>query len=222
VFFDFRFSSTTLGLMICCLVFPFLPFLHVPLFNGATVTAVETVQVFLLLTFAFFTWFYVRPLQLDTQQKYFWIWAVLWWVLLFGRSTSWGRDYFPEVPKVYFRALSVLFIAPVVFLLFTKALRSEIVRQFKQLKLAFWPLMLLVIGLFVSDGVEHHRPYAALFLHDASYQDFIEEMYEFPLIIGLFLVSFTVLKVNFPHRNLKKLDSVEAVVNSDVLHTHKG
>ncbi|MDI4751548.1 hypothetical protein MJL81_28125, partial [Salmonella enterica subsp. enterica serovar Anatum] len=43
--------------------------------------------------------------------KQFWLWAVVWWVVLLGRSTSWGRDYFPDEPRMLFRTISVILIA---------------------------------------------------------------------------------------------------------------
>lgn len=192
--FNFRLSSAVLLLMLCCFLFPLLSTLHVPLLGGLTVTIIESVQAFMLLFFAVFTYLYTKPLHLPPKQKMFWLWAVCWWLLLFGRSTSWGRDYFPELPKVYFRGISVVMIAPVVFMLFSKNLRQAIVDQFKQLQLLFWPLCLVIVGLLASDAVEHHRAYAWLFLWDVHYQDLIEEMYEFPLILGLFALAYGVMQ----------------------------
>ena len=83
--------------------------------------------------------------------------------MLFGRSTSWGRDYFPEVPKIYFRGISVLVIAPVVFMLFLAPLRQEIAYKFKHVSLPIWALILAFIGLLMSDGIEHNRFYSFYF-----------------------------------------------------------
>ncbi|MCP0723168.1 hypothetical protein KU617_23195, partial [Salmonella enterica subsp. enterica serovar Montevideo] len=41
--------------------------------------------------------------------KQFWLWAVVWWLVLLGRSTSWGRDYFPDEPRILFRMIIRLF-----------------------------------------------------------------------------------------------------------------
>ena len=124
--FDFQLPVSILVMMICCLIFPFLPSLHLPLLGGMTVTAVESIQALMLFGFAVFSFFYIRPFELSKGQKQFWLWSVAWWIMLFGRSTSWGRDYFPEVSKIYFRGISVLVIAPVVFMLFLAPLRQEI------------------------------------------------------------------------------------------------
>lgn len=191
--FDFQLPVSALVLMICCLLFPFLQSISFPLFDGMTVTAVESVQALLLLFFGVFSFFYLRPLEMEDGKKQFWLWAVAWWILLFGRSISWGRDYFPDVPKPYFRMISIFLIIPVVFMLFSPHLRHEIAHKLKTMSLPVWALILVLFGLFVSDTVEHSRVLSFVFLHDVSYKDLIEEVYEFPLIIGLFLLSYPMM-----------------------------
>lgn len=181
-------------MMICCLIFPFLPSLHLPFLGGMTVTAVESIQALMLFGFAVFSFFYIRPFELSKGQKQFWLWSVAWWIMLFGRSTSWGRDYFPEVPKIYFRGISVLVIAPVVFMLFLAPLRQEIAYKFKHVSLPIWALILAFIGLLMSDGIEHNRFFIHFIFTDFIYKDLMEELYEFPLIIGLFLVAYPLMK----------------------------
>ncbi|WP_257227288.1 hypothetical protein [Acinetobacter sp. YH12063] len=101
-----------------------------------------------------------------------------------------GRDYFPDAPKPYFRLISVFMIAPVVFMLFSPYLRQEIVHKLKTLALPICPLGLVILGLLISDAVEHSRSLSFLFLYDLAYKDFIEEVYEFLLILGLFLTAY--------------------------------
>lgn len=192
--FDFQLPVSILVMMICCLIFPFLPSLHLPLLGGMTVIAVESIQALMLFGFAVFSFFYIRPFELSKGQKQFWLWSVAWWIMLFGRSTSWGRDYFPEVPKIYFRGISVLVIAPVVFMLFLAPLRQEIAYKFKHVSLPIWALILAFIGLLMSDGIEHNRFFIHFIFTDFIYKDLMEELYEFPLIIGLFLVAYPLMK----------------------------
>lgn len=192
--FDLQLPVSILVMMICCLIFPFLPSLHLPLLGGVTVTAVESIQALMLFGFAVFSFFYIRPFELSKGQKQFWLWSVAWWIMLFGRSTSWGRDYFPEVPKIYFRGISVLVIAPVVFMLFLAPLRQEIAYKFKHVSLPIWALILAFIGLLMSDGIEHNRFFIHFIFTDFIYKDLMEELYEFPLIIGLFLVAYPLMK----------------------------
>ncbi|HCL58374.1 hypothetical protein ACVCFZ_09695 [Acinetobacter variabilis] len=192
--FDFQLPVSILVMMICCLIFPFLPSLHLPLLGGMTVTVVESIQALMLFGFAVFSFFYIRPFELSKGQKQFWLWSVAWWIMLFGRSTSWGRDYFPEVPKIYFRGISVLVIAPVVFMLFLAPLRQEIAYKFKHVSLPIWALILAFIGLLMSDGIEHNRFFIHFIFTDFIYKDLMEELYEFPLIIGLFLVAYPLME----------------------------
>lgn len=192
--FDFQLPISILVMMICCLIFPFLPSLHLPLLGGMMVTAVESIQALMLFGFAVFSFFYIRPFELSKGQKQFWLWSVAWWIMLFGRSTSWGRDYFPEVPKIYFRGISVLVIAPVVFMLFLAPLRQEIAYKFKHVSLPIWARILAFIGLLMSDGIEHNRFFIHFIFTDFIYKDLMEELYEFPLIIGLFLVAYPLMK----------------------------
>ena len=191
--FDFQLSYPVVGLVVCCLIFPFLPHLQFPLLDGVMVTAIESIQALMLLGFAIFTFFYIRPYDLSKNQRQFWLWSIAWWILLFGRSTSWGRDYFPEVPKIYFRGISILVIAPVLFMLLLSPLRAEIAHKFKQAHFSFWAIVLVVLGLAASDGIEHGRGLGVLLLNDAVYKDFLEECFEFPLIIGLFLIAYPML-----------------------------
>lgn len=191
---DTRLTWPIVVIAILCCLFPFFADLQVPLLNGAMVRLVENLQAVLLFLCAVFSYFYIRPLQLENGQKQFWLWAVLWWLLLFGRSTSWGRDYFPEVPKPYFRAISVMLIAPVVFMLFSPHLRHEIRRKFKSFTIPVWAFMLAFSGLIISDAIQHKRAIDALFLRDIQYKDLMEELYEFPLILGLFLISYHLMK----------------------------
>ena len=189
-----RLTSPTMILVGLCLFFPFLADLHTPLVHGIAVKYIENIQALVLLLVAIFSFFYIRPDRCSDGKKQFWLWAIFWWILLFGRSTSWGRDYFPEVPKVYFRTLSVVFIAPVVVMLFSSALRQEIVNKFKTVQFPMWSFALAVIALLIADSIEHSRMILPVFLHDIAYKDFMEEMYEFPVIWGLFEVTFLLMK----------------------------
>lgn len=191
---DTRVSWSVLIIAILCLIFPFLADVGFPLLGGAVVRGVENIQALLLLMFAVFSYIYMQPMRLSDGKKYFWIWAVLWWLLLFGRSTSWGRDYFPEVPKVYFRGISVVLIGSVVLMLFVKPLRTEIAVKMKTLNLPAWAMLLTVLGLIISDGIEHSRIYGGIFLHQLAYKDLMEELYEFPLILGLFMMAFHIMQ----------------------------
>lgn len=194
VLFDRRMPSAALILFILCFVFPVFNYMSIPLFGGYLVKSIEAIQAAMLLASAIFTYFYMRPMQLVSGKKLFWLWAVLWWAVLFGRSTSWGRDYFPEVPKPYFRAISVCLIAPLLLMLGIKELRQEIANKARQVSIPVWAILLTLVGLFISDSIEHSRFIAPYFVLDAHYRDLMEELYEFPLIMGLILTAYHIMQ----------------------------
>ena len=192
--FSKQLTRPTMVLVGFCIACPFLSLLHPPLFNGLLVQMIEDVQALMLLVIAFFCYFYIRPDRCSEGKKQFWFWAILWWIMLFGRSISWGRDYFPEVQHVYFRIFSIFFIAPVVLMLFSKALRQEILLKFKTVPLPIYSFALALVTLIIADSIEHSRLIMPIFLYDLAYKDFMEEMYEFPVIWGLFEITFLLMK----------------------------
>lgn len=161
-----------------------------PLLNGVVVRWIENGQALWLLFGALFTAWYIRPLSRPEGAKQFWLWAVVWWVVLLGRSTSWGRDYFPDEPRILFRTISVILIAALVLpVLFSAGLRKEIVRRLRDVPLPLWLFAVTACSYLISDTVEHHRWLSPIFLHNARYTDLIEELYEVPFMIGLFMVT---------------------------------
>ena len=163
---DLRFSWIVFYIVILCFIFPFLPLLIDPFLMLTAVRAIENIQALLLFGIFVFTLLYMQPWKLADGKKHFWFWAAAWWLMLCGRSTSWGRDYFPDVPKIYFRMISIVLIGTVVFMLCSKHLRSEIMLKLKHLSLPFWPLLLAVSGLIISDAVEHLRGVYHIFVLD--------------------------------------------------------
>lgn len=203
--FDTRLTLPTLLLGLLAVAIPFTANWHLPLLNGVVVRYIENGQALWLLFGAVFTAAYIRPMSLPEGEKQFWLWATVWWLVLLGRSTSWGRDYFPEYPRLLFRALSVVLIAMIILpVIISKTLRQDIARRFRNEPLPLWLLAITVVTFLISDTVEHHRLLAPVFLHNASYGDLIEELYELPFLAGLFLINF-----GFMQRD--KQDESEAV-----------
>lgn len=191
---DTRLSWPIFVILILCIIFPSFHDVQFILLGNSEVRFVENMQALLLLSAAVFSYFYMRPFQLKQGQKQFWLWAICWWLVLFGRSTSWGRDYFPDVPKIYFRSISVVLIAAVLFPLFQSSLRQEIAHKFKTATIPVWGLMVAFIGLIISDSIENARHISTFFITEGSNKNFMEELYEFPLILGLFIVAYTLMK----------------------------
>ncbi|AHY12960.1 MULTISPECIES: hypothetical protein [Citrobacter] len=191
-------SAFILGLVLVAI--PFTANWHLPLLNGAVVTWIENGQALWLLFGAVFTFCYIRPLSRPAGEKQFWLWAAVWWLVLLGRSTSWGRDYFPEHPKLLFRAISVVLIAMIILpVLLSKHLRQDIARRLRNEPLPLWLLAITVCAFLISDTVEHHRLLAPVFLHNASYGDLIEELYELPFMVGLFLMNLGFMQRDKQH-----------------------
>lgn len=136
-----------------------------------------------------------------------------WWLMFFGRSISWGRDYFPEVPHLYFRMISIVVIAPVVFMLFSPKLRAEIKYKFQSVKFPFWYLIIAVVSLLFADSVEHHRLIDTWIFNSAISPDIVEELYELPFLLALFFSAFyfmqkdrkSVVKISISPMNSQQL-----------------
>lgn len=178
------------------IVFLAMRFFHYPLFGDLLVNSVEFVQAIWLLFCGLLTLVYMKPWQLSDSKRMFWLWAAQWWLVLFGRSISWGREIFPDLPHEFFRVLSVIWIAPLVLMLFSKNLRTEL-RQ--KLSIASFPLPyfeLSLICFLISDTVEHKRALYFIFVSNKYYQDITEELYEIPFMLALFLTAWQFMKAD--------------------------
>jgi hypothetical protein len=186
--------ATALLAIISCLI-PFASDIHLPLLHGHTVAMIENSQAILLLLGVVLTLGYMKPFQLTEGSRQFWLWSVLWWVVLLGRSTSWGRDYFPELPKVVFRSISVILISSLVLsFLLSSTLRKAIAVRITLWSIPLWTCSLVIVTFLLADTVEHHLLLSPIFLHNGHYQDLIEELFETPFILGLLLISFDLMK----------------------------
>lgn len=192
---DAQLPFVTALLFILSVLFPFFPEIPLPVSEARLVNWIENGQALWLLFGALFTLFWIKPWTLTPGQKAFWLWSVAWWVVLLGRSTSWGRVYFPDEPRVIFRIISVVLIAALVLpVIVSTTLRKEIALRFRQETFPLWTVLLVVITFLLSDAVEHHRLLGSLVLHDAHDQDLLEELYEIPFMLGLFIIAFSMMQ----------------------------
>ncbi|ROP63104.1 hypothetical protein EDF81_1626 [Enterobacter sp. BIGb0383] len=168
----------------------------ISLFDGLQVQYIETFQAVWLLFCSVFTLVYMRPSLLSRPQLLFWVWAALWWFLLFGRSISWGRDYFPDEPRWIFRLLSILWISPVFIMLFFRDLRDEIKSKLSGVAFPITYFSLALVCFLISDTIEHKRVMAIFFLNDPAYQDLVEELYEVPFMFALLLTALYFMKID--------------------------
>lgn len=168
----------------------------ITLFDGLPVQDIEIFQALWLLFCSVFTLAYMRPSLLNRSQFLFWVWAALWWFLLFGRSISWGRDYFPDEPRWVFRLLSILWISPVFIMLFFRDLRTEIKSKLSGVAFPITYFSLALVCFLISDTIEHKRIMAVFFLNDPAYQDLVEELYEVPFMFALLQTALYFMKVD--------------------------
>lgn len=206
---DNTLSPVTALLAVATLLFPLLAIWQIPLADGNVVLAIEDLQSLWLLFGAAFTWVWMKPKTLAPQKKQFWLWSIVWWVVLFGRGISWGRDFFPEVPKIYFRTISVILIGTLVLMLLLPELRREIAVKMKSATLPTWTVILMVVSFLISDTIEHHRLLAPLFIRDPNYQDLLEEMYEIPFMLCLFIVAFSLMRSDKQIQKAQRLVPLE-------------
>ncbi|MEX3019611.1 hypothetical protein AB4K05_08440 [Kluyvera sp. STS39-E] len=193
---DTRVTLPVMALIAVSVLFPFAADWHIPLFNGALVEQVENMQALWLFFGAVFTLWYIRPHSRPEGEKQFWLWAVMWWLVLLGRSTSWGRVYFPEAPHIIFKAVSVILIGGLLLSLLSKPLRKEIARRLRENTLPLGLMAVTVCTFLISDTIEHHRLLAPLFVRDHLYADLMEELYEIPFMVGLFGVTLYFMKAD--------------------------
>ncbi|MFJ2973751.1 hypothetical protein ACIPDS_03610 [Kluyvera sp. NPDC087067] len=193
---DTQITIPVIGLVVLSALLPLAADWQIPLLGGAVVTQIENVQALWLLFGALFTAWYIKPYSRPKGEKQFWMWAVMWWIVLLGRSTSWGRAYFPEVPHIVFRIISVILVGGLLLSLLSSSLRKEIARRMKENSIPVWLLAVTVLTFLISDTVEHHRLLAPLFVRDVHYADLMEELYEVPFLIGLFLTTFYFMRAD--------------------------
>lgn len=190
-----QFSAADFFLILLAILFPFAADMRIPLVHGKVVEWVENGQALWLLFGAIFTAIYMKPLSLEKGARQFWLWSVIWWLVLFGRSISWGRDYFPEESKILFRTISVLLIAALVLpVILSSVLRHAITLRIRNVYLPLWMSIIVLVTFLIADSVEHHRFLSPIFLHDVRYTDLMEELYENIFMIGLFIVSRDIMK----------------------------
>ncbi|MBG6245910.1 hypothetical protein CS369_16135 [Candidatus Symbiopectobacterium sp. 'North America'] len=180
--------------------------------QSQAVMVIETFQSLWLLFCALFTWCYIRPLRRETAAKSFWLWSISWWILLFGRGISWGRNYFPDEPKLYFRIISIVLIGVTACALLLPVIRREVIRRFRQESLPMWDILLLVLYFVIVDTIEHHRLFAFLFVYDTARTDLLEELFELPFMFSLFAIAFLL------QRNEKQTGTKTVSISHSALH----
>ncbi|MFU8927715.1 hypothetical protein [Acinetobacter puyangensis] len=192
--FDFSFNLISFKLIVLLTLIVLFAHCYDGILTNSIVRIVEDGQAIFLFAAAIFTWCYVKQNALSASKRSFRIWAMIWWMVLFGRSISWGRDYFPLIPHPYFRMVSIVMIAPLVLMLLSRTLRQEIIHKLKYILFPFWYLLIALLSVCFADSIEHHRFIDHFLLHNVFYQDLVEELYEIPFMLALFMAAYSLMQ----------------------------
>lgn len=166
------------------------------LFDALQVNVIESAEAVWLLFCCLFTLAYMKPWQRLNSKRMFWLWAAQWWLMLFGRSISWGRDIFSHHPHWIFRTLSVVWIAPLIIMLLSKDLRDELKQKLHTEAFPVLYFALALVCFLISDTVEHKRALYFIFVANKHYQDITEELYELPFMLALFQTAWHFMKAD--------------------------
>ena len=114
--------------------------------------------------------------------------------MLFGRGISWGRDFFPEVPRFYYKIIAGILIGIPFLTIFLPTIRQEIVRRYKFEKIPVWHIFFAFLFLGIADIAEHHRIGHQFLVLSNERKDLIEELMEIPCLLSLALITFYMQK----------------------------
>ncbi|MDF7670507.1 hypothetical protein PT276_04740 [Orbaceae bacterium ESL0721] len=187
--YDFHFYKSLYLLIFLGLFFYIIGNFCLPLYGGLTVTLIEHFQSLFLIFMGVYTYFYARRVRHHKDLYIFWIWTISWWLVMFGRGISWGRDFFPDVPRFYYKIIATILIAIPFIGMFTSPIRREIARRYKTEKIPVWFVFFAFLYLGVADIAEHHRIGSTLLVLSHDRKDLIEELMETPCLFSLGLVS---------------------------------
>lgn len=166
----------------------------IPLYGKVTVSLVEHLQSLFLLFMCCYTYFYAKKVKNHLNLYKFWVWTIFWWFMLFGRGISWGRDFFPEVPRFYYKIIAGILIGIPFLTIFLPTIRQEIARRYKYEKIPVWHIFFAFLFLGIADIAEHHRIGHQFLVLSNERKDLIEELMEIPCLLSLALITFYMQK----------------------------
>lgn len=180
-------SRSTLVLIIypLLMIILSLPIYYLTLPYADSLIIIENAQLFILAMGA------VLSLVLAIKQpekRLFWLWAMVWWILLIGRSINWGRLYYPDFPREYFRMIGVSIGLVIIIPLFFTKVRSQFLTILKAYHFPIIILITLIILFLAIDQIEQERILYTLLTRYISINDseLFEEIVETFFILCLF------------------------------------
>lgn len=146
---------------------------------------VEAFQVLLLLTGAAVSGFLAYQ---QKDKRAFWLWAMMWWIVLFGRSINWGRLIWSDYSRTMFHMIAVALVATLLIPLIINQSRRKIISVIRHYGVPINLLIVLTALFAVVDQVEHLRFPFSYFQTYLNVQDIdlLEEIVETFFIVGLF------------------------------------
>ncbi|OCG35002.1 hypothetical protein A9G39_09455 [Gilliamella sp. Imp1-6] len=191
---DFHFYKSSLLIITLGIILYMTGNCFIPLYNGMTVVVIEHIQSLFLLFMCCYTYYYAKRVSEHSELYRFWVWTIFWWFMLFGRGISWGRDFFPEVPRFYYKIIASILIAIPILSIFSPTIRREIARRYKYEKIPFWHIFFAFLFLGIADIAEHHRIGHEFLVITKERKDLIEELMEIPCLLCLSLITFYMQK----------------------------
>lgn len=146
---------------------------------------VEAFQVLLLLAGAVVSGFLAHQ---QKEKRAFWLWAMMWWIILFGRSINWGRLIWPDYSRDMFHVIAGILVAMLLIPLIVPKARRAIMKVVCARALPFKIVIILAGIFFAVDQIDHMRfpfSYLATYLNVQDI-DLLEEIVETFFIVGLF------------------------------------
>ncbi len=192
--FDTHFYKSSMFIVILSVLLYITGNFWLPLDNKLTVSLIEHIQSLFLLFMCCYTYHYAKSVKYNLNLYKFWIWTIFWWFMLFGRGISWGRDFFPDIPRIYYKIIASIIIAIPLLSIFLPSIRQEIIRRYKFEIIPVWHLFFAFLFLGIADIAEHRRLGYEFLVLEPDRKDLIEELMEIPCLLSLALTTFYMQK----------------------------
>ncbi|PWD81499.1 hypothetical protein DC083_03365 [Ignatzschineria ureiclastica] len=115
---------------------------------------IEIGQLILLIAGAFVSLYFATK---DHTNRIFWLWAMIWWLILAGRSINWGRLYIPGYPREYYRAIGATLILFLSFPFWNQRYRRSFLTTLKTYGIPCKIIVTLAILFLMIDQIEQQR-----------------------------------------------------------------
>jgi hypothetical protein len=182
---DWHWSKFSTVWLLMILFVPLVQRLHI---NPDWVLFIEQGQTFFLLFCFVFTLISTLYSRLTGEERAFWLWASLWWLVLLGRDQNWGRQTFSGYSHAFYHGIAAVLILGLILMLLWPRLRAGI-KYYYHKPFPAWNFLLAATGFLLADAVERGRWIAQFILYNPIYDDMLEELYECPFILALFTIS---------------------------------